>query len=380
MRWFSNHWKFRVCPILWIMVQFVITCMARAHNPDTSYARVRIGNDQVETRLTYDIFTLQKITALDANGDQRVTREELNRAGPVIAQFLRAHVTMEVNSSATTLGEMEAPRFPQDAGDVIEAKDWHTQNGLIYFTFHKPVLEIPQDVALGFDLFDALGERHTVLGTFEKNGQTTEVIFNRAEPDFLFDTGFTPTLGSRLLRFLELGVRHIFLGYDHICFLVALIVVSRFIELVKIITSFTLAHTFTLILAATQVVTLPTRLIECGVALTIIYVAAQNLWLRPDAHRWKLTFTFGLIHGFSFANNLRQLGLPETGLIRGLLTFNVGVELAQIAIVFALFPVIVMIGNWAYGRIIKILASIPILLVGIGWFIERACGLAFMPF
>lgn len=353
---------------------------AGAHNPDTSYARVYLDNDEVRTRLTFDLFTLQKITELDTHHTQRITRAELQRAVPALEQFLRAHVALEINTNRTELGEIDEPHWPADVGAVVEARDWHTQNGLVQFTFHKPVLEMPQDVALAFDVFEQLGEQHTVLGAFEKNGQTTEVTFTRAEPDYLFDTGFVPSLAARLLLFLKLGVRHIFLGYDHICFLIALIVVSRFVELVKIVTSFTIAHTVTLMLAALQVVTLPTRLIESGIALTIMYVAAQNFWLRPDAHRWKLTFTFGLIHGFGFANVLHELGLPTTGTVRCLLTFNLGVELGQLAIVCALLPLSIALSKWRYGRRAQIAVSIPIFLLGAGWFIERVCGLAFMPF
>jgi hypothetical protein len=109
-------------------------------------------------------------------------------------------------------------------------------------------------------------------------------------------------------------------------------------------------------------------------------VAAQNFWLRPDAHRWKLTFTFGLIHGFGFANVLRELGLPTSGTVRCLLTFNLGVELGQLAIVCALLPLSIALSKWRYGRRAQIAVSIPIFLLGAGWFIERVCGLAFMPF
>lgn len=369
--------RFLLLACLFLMV---LAVPISAHNPDTSYARLRLGSDEVETRLTYDLFTLQKITDLDANHDQRITRDELKYAAPAIEKFLREHVAIEINSCKTELGELDGLRWPKEAGEAIEAKDWHSQNGLIYCTFHKGVIEMPQDVALAFNFFEQLGERHTVLGTFEKSGQTTEVTFTRAEPDYLFDTGFAPSLASRLLKFLQLGVRHIFLGYDHICFLIALIVVSRFGELVKIVTSFTVAHTITLMLAAMQIVTLPTRLIESGIALTIMYVAGQNFWLKPDAHRWKLTFTFGLIHGFGFANVLRELGLPTVGTVRCLLTFNLGVELGQLAIVLMLLPLSIALTKWRHGRRAQILVSIPILLLGAGWFIERSCGLSFMPF
>jgi hypothetical protein len=186
-------------------------------------------------------------------------------------------------------------------------------------------------------------------------------------------------------RFILLGVQHIFLGYDHIMFLFALMLLGgRLMDLVKIVTAFTVAHSITLALAALQAVTLPSRLVESAIALTIAYVAAENLFLKePAGHRWMLTFGFGLIHGFGFAGVLRELGLPARGLAASLLGFNVGVELGQVCIVGAFFP----LTRWLSGRRrrkfkrrLVVAASCAILAFGAGWFVERAFELAFMPF
>jgi hypothetical protein len=366
---------------------------AFAHNPDTSYARVHPAANHVEVRLTYDLFTLLKVAPLDADQDRRVTREELRRAAPALERFLRGAVVFEINGQPADLGNAGEPSWPADSGEAVAAADWHSAAGLVTFPFRHAVAAPPKDVALGFDFWETFGERHTVLGVFEQDGRTHEVIFSRHEPDFLFDAGTTQRageagagpgartepLGTALLRFLKLGVEHIFLGYDHICFLVALIVVSRLGELIKIVTSFTVAHSVTLILAALQVVTLPTRLIECAIALTIIYVAAENLWLKTTRHRWLLTFGFGLVHGFGFANVLAGLGLPPSGTVRCLLSFNVGVELGQLAIVLLLLPVTWALERWQHGRKAVIGLSVAVGVFGLGWFAERAFSLRFMP-
>lgn len=346
-----------------------------AHNPDTSYVQVKLAENQVTVRLTYDLFMLSLITNLDTAGDGRITRAELHQAAPVLQQFLRDHVHLELNGRAVDLGEAGEPVWPSGMGEAIAADDWHTLGALIAFPFSRPAVEVPQTVALTFDIFDQLGAQHTVLGTFEYLGPPQEVTFTQTEPDYLYDTGYVPTLAARLWVFLQLGLKHIFLGYDHLCFLLALIVVSRFGELIKIVTAFTVAHTVTLLLTATHVVTLPTRLVEAGIALTIVYVALENLWLKSTAKRWRLAFGFGLIHGFGFANLLGQLGLPPAGMVRSLLSFNVGVELAQLAVVLALLPFSVWLAQWSHGVRVKNLVSCLILLLGLGWFSARALNL-----
>lgn len=351
-----------------------------AHNPDTSYARIGISSNQVSFRLTYDLFTLSKIARLDDNGDRQVSRAELERHAPEIQDFLRRAIAIEVNDHESSLGEAAGLTWPPDAGAAIHEQDYHSAAALIHFRFAQPLDDTPENVAITFNFFGDFGERHTVLGAFEYFGQVDEVLFSRFEPDFDYYTGYEPPLAKRLWKFLKLGVGHIFLGYDHICFLVALVVVSRFRELVKIVTAFTVAHSLTLILAALEWVTLPTRLIESGIALTIVYVALENLWVRDTRHRWLLTFGFGLVHGFGFANVLGESGLPTTGLVRCLLAFNLGVELGQLAIVLALLPLALWFGKWRHGRKVVVALSLVLALFGAAWFVDRVFALGFMPF
>jgi hydrogenase/urease accessory protein HupE len=145
--------------------------------------------------------------------------------------------------------------------------------------------------------------------------------------------------------FIELGVEHIWTGYDHLLFLFALLVVCRsFRSIVAIISCFTLAHSLTLALATLDVVALPSRWVEAAIAASIVFVGVENVWRRgaEPRGRWALTFGFGLIHGFGFASVLRDLGVGNTreGIAIPLLTFNLGVELGQIAVASAVLPII----------------------------------------
>jgi hypothetical protein len=374
--------------LLWLCA----TLPAHAHNVDTSYVRIAIERDRIEVRLTLDVFTLEKITDLDADHDQRVTPAELQRAAPALERFLREHVKLELDGASTPLGTAAAPEWPRGAGDALAAPDWHSAESLIAINFRQALARPAHDVAIAFDFFETFGMRHTVLGSFVHEGRSEEVTFTQPEPDFLFDTEYRdtaaaaatpapghPPLSAALLRFFKLGMEHIFLGIDHLCFLLALLVVGRLRDWVKIVTSFTVAHSNTLILAGLQIARLPSRFVECAIAATIVYVAVENLWRREPSHRWRLTFAFGLVHGFGFANSLLGMGLPASGRVRCLLVFNVGVEAAQLLIVLAAFPFLTLLARSRHAAAVRIAISAAVGVVGLCWLVERAFGLSFMP-
>lgn len=353
---------------------------ARAHNPDTSYARVTLGGHEARFRFTYDLFTLQKIVPLDTDRDGRTSRAEFQHGLPDIHAFLHRHIAVDLDDAAASFGTPTGFVWPPDAGDAIAAADYHTANGLIHFDFIRPVADTPEHIVLAFRFIAPLSERHTVLGSFLYGGAVHEVTFTRFEPDYDYVTGYEPPLWKRLAQFLRLGVAHIFLGYDHLCFLLALVVASRFRELVTIVTSFTVAHCLTLVLAALDIVRLPVRLVETGIAATIVYVAVQNLRGAPTERRWLLTAAFGLIHGFGFANVLGEMNLPTTGLVRCLVAFNVGVELGQLAFLAAAFPLVAWLRRGQHERRAVVTISVVLALFGAVWFTDRAFNVGVMPF
>ncbi len=198
---------------------------------------------------------------------------------------------------------------------------------------------------------EVLPEGQTHLARVTVGGEVVERIARNTAPTI--DVEFNPSVWAAAWRFLRLGVEHIFTGYDHIAFLLALLLLGgRFLDLVKIVTSFTIAHSVTLALAALGIVNPPSRWVEALIAASIVAVAAENLWVLRRAkggsarvasalrHRWRITFAFGLVHGFGFASALQELKLPRSALVAGLVSFNVGVELGQVAIVALAFPIL----------------------------------------
>ena len=185
--------------------------------------------------------------------------------------------------------------------------------------------------------------------------------------------------------FLRWGAHHIFIGYDHIAFLLALLLaVSQLRSLLLIITSFTVAHSLTILLAALDVVRMPVRLTEALIAASIVWVALENLALgaRPRPRRWPLTFGFGLIHGLGFAEVLRdRLAEAPGGILLPVIAFNLGVEVGQAVVVAVAFPLLLWLRRGAGGllpqpprvredRILR-LGSIPIALLGMLWLVQR---------
>jgi hypothetical protein len=141
-----------------------------------------------------------------------------------------------------------------------------------------------------------------------------------------------------LRHYLVAGVEHIGLGYDHIAFLLAVIAWARRLwPLIGVITAFTLAHSVTLTLTVLDLVTPPVQLVELLIALSVVYVAAENFFVRDLRRRWLVTFAFGLVHGFGFASVLRDYGLPDDALLPALAGFNLGVEAGQLAVVLVAF-------------------------------------------
>jgi hypothetical protein len=173
-------------------------------------------------------------------------------------------------------------------------------------------------------------------------------------------------------RFVLLGIEHILTGYDHIAFLLALVVVApSFKAVLPIITAFTAAHSITLLLAALRVVSLNSRLVESAIAVSICYVAVENLFRKKATRRWLVAFCFGLVHGFGFASVLQTLIVGRANLVSSVVSFNVGVELGQLMIFAALLPLLRLLAALIQPRKITIATSAAIGLLGFIWVLER---------
>ena len=222
------------------------------------------------------------------------------------------------------------------------------------------------------DVFDVIGADHHTVARVDAAGRTWQFALapDTREARVSLDDGGTRGLGS----FVLLGIEHILTGWDHLLFLLALLLPGGgVLALAKIITAFTVAHSVTLSLAVLDVVTLPDRLIEAVIALSIAAVAAENLFLKTTVRRrWIVSLCFGLVHGFGFSSVLREMGLPAHGVLLSLGGFNAGVELGQALVVAVAFPTLAALQRVGYERRLVRASSIAILVVGLVLFVERA--------
>jgi hydrogenase/urease accessory protein HupE len=169
----------------------------------------------------------------------------------------------------------------------------------------------------------------------------TQALLDASQTEVKISTPPPPLLDVTL-RYVYAGVEHIFLGYDHVAFLIAIVLWARRLwPVVKIVTAFTVAHSITLSLAVLKIVAIPSSIVEPAIAVSIVYVAIENFFSHNIERRWRDTLAFGLVHGFGFASALQEFGLPRGAVGLALATFNVGVEIGQMAIVSLVIPLLI---------------------------------------
>ncbi len=314
------------------------------------YAVITIDGDRVRYHLTLWPATLPPPVADQIRNARTGDAPSRDRLLGVI----RDKVTLTAAGRRCEAGRGSIPEAPSSAESLTLAVEFACPDGA-------------RDLLIRDDLFDALGADYHTLARIET-------------PDKIVQFAFTPeTRESRLTAaggpgsFVRLGIEHILTGWDHLLFLLVLLLRGGgWLSIAKIITAFTLAHSVTLALAVLEVVTLPDRLVEAVIALSIAAVAAENLVLRPVvARRWLVSFAFGLVHGFGFSSVLREIGLPAQGLLLSLFGFNAGVELGQALVVAVALPILALVRHTRWEvRVIRS-ASLAILLVGAVLFVER---------
>ena len=356
---------------------------ARAHKPSDSYLTLARQRDVIAVRWDIAVRDLELAVGVDADGDGRVTWGELRRAIPAARSYAASRL-------AVTAGGQACPAAFSDGERVVSHSDGAYL--ILSLTFHCPSAS-----TLGIDyglLFD-LDPQHRGIARLD-DGTNSVLIFD-AERRHL-DVALSSTAPrGQLAAAIRSGVHHIWTGYDHLLFLLALLlpavlrrrpdgrwtgvedVRTAGADIARVVTAFTIAHSITLSLAAFGVVAPPARLVESLIAASVLVAAANNLYplLRKD--RWLAAFALGLLHGFGFSATLNDAGLTGRALVKTLFGFNLGVELGQMSLVLLFIPVAWLLRNHRlYRTLILRAGSTAIAALSLVWLLERACNITLL--
>jgi hypothetical protein len=235
--------------------------------------------------------------------------------------------------------------------------------------------EMPGAVVIDTNLFPYDPNHQTFINVYEDKDLRQQFIFNAGSDEQTYYLGTAQGAIEVMKTFIPSGIHHIMIGPDHILFLVGLLLLGgSWVALLKIVTAFTVGHSVTLSLAALNLVTPPATVIEPAIALSIVFVGADNL-VRGDGRdlRMWVALVFGLVHGFGFANVLREFGLPREALGWSLFSFNVGVEIGQLAIVLLVSAGLAAVRRYSLTlrQRVAFAGSIVVIAAGTYWFVER---------
>jgi len=342
-----------------------------AHPPGLSSMDLSIKADSIDVKVTFALQDIEAFAPMDSDLDAEVTDAERAAAKPSIAKLLaeQLHITIDGNDYS-----------PSEPGQVA----YDDQNN-VHVQFHYQAAP-KQHLLLQSKFLAQLPDGHQqYLTVRDANGKTlNEKMLRKNDDQFKLELVGNISSGhaadhswlTTFTDFFKLGVEHILTGYDHLLFLFALLAVTHsFWPALKIITFFTIAHSITLACAGLNIIDLPSSFVEPVIAITIIYVALENVIRgdHPKGRQW-LTFGFGLIHGFGFASVLREMGISsgETGILMPLLSFNLGIETGQITVAAIVLPIIWWINNNVLiaEKLLKV-CSLSVCLMGTYWLLER---------
>jgi hydrogenase/urease accessory protein HupE len=350
--------------LVWALL--VLCCLgaaARAHDPGMTVATIIVEQHETLIELSIkgsDLARIVGVDLLDPAG--QVDAERLAGAAAAVRDHLRATAAIEAGTASCPLEVVELLAVEDGVLAVLTAPCGSADAGLSY---RSSLLQATNPATI----------QHVVL---LKGDDATPAALTR-ERNWLEIEAPLP-LSEVAARYLASGAEHIFLGYDHVAFLLALLLWARRVwAVVKVVTAFTLSHSITLSLAALDLVSLPGGLVEPLIAASVVAVAVENFFNRRIERRWRVAFFLGFIHGFGFAGALRDVGLPQDALLVALGFFNLGVEIGQIAIVAIVVPLLLGIDRLSSRapavpvRRPALVYAVSALIAGLGgyWFIER---------
>jgi hydrogenase/urease accessory protein HupE len=338
---------------------------AHAHAIGLSTGDYRTQGSSVVAKLAFargEVAVLAR--GVDQNEDGHLTAVEVAGSKPLLQEKILERIVVRAGDSP--------------CGAVITDAGLTDEDGLLIGArWDCPRSDVSYEVELAIMDDLARGHRHVARTTSADGSAHDEVFFGDTRRFTLVPSAAPPTEKpaheASGLSFFKMGIEHILTGYDHLVFIVGLVLArARLRSLLTIVTAFTIAHSITLALAALDVWSPSPRIVEPAIALSIAYVGIENFFVKDASKRWRITFPFGLIHGFGFAGALREIALPRASIPTALVSFNLGVEAGQLAVLAVLLPVVLLLRNrsWFEPKGVRVLSGAVALAGGI-WFVAR---------
>lgn len=386
-----------------LVLLFFAPLISSAHIPNQSYIYLRIyENDGIDGRFELNVNEINKVFGLHL--DKNVTLEELKPYIKDIQAYLLKNTSFSSEYGDHTILLTDVSLLRVSLGNYLKV-NFHLEN----------TDELPENLTVSYSAVFEKDSTHKGFLIIEYNWKAG-IINNEA--NILLDFGpgdktdtFSLTDDSVWKGFVAMvkqGMWHIWIGLDHILFLLALILPSvvrrrkkedvvtgniiiriltswepvsefkpAFFYILKVVTFFTIAHTITLSLASLNIVRLPSQLVESIIALSIGLAAYHNINPIFKGRDWVIAFVFGLFHGFGFASVLSDLGLTSEYLTVSLLGFNIGVEIGQLLIIAMIFPVLYLLRKTKFYNKLLVFGSIILIIISLYWGIERVFDVSF---
>jgi hypothetical protein len=363
---------------------FFALCMfaaaiAQAHIASNGFLTLNIEGSNIAGSIELAMRDGELAIGLDSNRDGKVTWGELRSHQHDLELYLRTRLTISDGSSRCT----------QDYGPVQVNE--RVDGNYLWLPFTALCTDKLSRINIAYSLLQDIDPSHRGLLTVTAWGATQTGVVG-ASPDPQLIILDHPSAWRAFFEYLKIGVWHIWSGIDHLLFLLSLLlpaVLKRrngqweavslakpaFLNILKVVTAFTIAHSITLSLAAFDVIHLPSRLTESVIAASIIVAALNNIFPKVTEGRWRIAFAFGLLHGFGFASVLADMGLPPGARLVSLVAFNLGVEAGQLAVVLAVMPLAYAArATNFYRHTLMRWGSSAIAALALVWLVQRAVG------
>ncbi|WP_136604312.1 HupE/UreJ family protein [Paenibacillus dokdonensis] len=389
----------RVSLMITIAIVFALGSFNRqadAHAYSASYTTLDISKSRIEMTYSLDELSVIELVGGDMDQNGMLDEQEFDAVKERLLKVLEQDIAFKIDNQPQAWSDVESLvmdrqgdatkailklRFPSATSsqpmsltDRLYVNNKATANYVDLVTIHYGSQKSTAALS-GSNRMWAMQLTDNEYANLSQDGQTAQQDTANApdgEKPAVENAGDTSQAYTGWLSFFTLGMNHILSGYDHLLFLFSLLIARQtFKQYAAMITAFTVAHSITLTLTVLGFINVPAIIVEPAIALSICFVAIDNMIRERVSYRWVLTFIFGLIHGMGFADILKEMDIPRSELAVDLVSFNLGIETVQLIMIAILLPLLALLHRWKYSRRTVLGCSAVAFALGGIWLVQR---------